>query len=451
MGAYQATFNLRRTRVALSLPWLLALPSLACDPMPEASTVPPAEVAPTSAPIDVHALEQEVITVRRLTRARPVETLTLSDEDFRAQLSAHTGLGWTATRSRNEFWQTIGGGTLEASPKEAQRRVLEEQVSGIYDPRTKRLFVRDAAGRGERVASAQAATRLALAHEIVHALQDQHFDLGRGDDLNEDESLAYSALAEGDAVLTTNGVAALEEGTLDRWRSRMRDRAISPGEIADRGGAATAELRRAPSLLQRQLLFPYVEGVAFVLRLYWVGGFDLINKAFARPPQSTEQVLHIEKYIAGEMPVPVDWPLPPAGWQPVVAGRMGELQTGVILAQCLPAEDAALAATGWGGDAWAIVADSDRRTAMLWSTIWDDEASATRFERAARARSSCSSAQPLFSHVGQGIAVLREGVRVAYAQGFSEPEREVAVRSLLHLAFAPVSPQPPFDADDVPR
>lgn len=301
--------SLSAFRRALALPGLLTLPLLGCEPTSEWSTARSAEDTHTRVPVDVHVLEQEVVSVRRLTPAHPIEAVTLSDEDFRGQLPGHTGFGRAASQSRSAFWQTVGGGTLEASPKEEERRVLEEQVSGIYDPRTKRLFVRDATGGAELVASRQAATRLALAHEVVHALQDQHFDLRRGDDLNEDEALAYSALAEGDAVLTTNGVAALEERAYERWLSRMRAHGISADEIADRGGAATAELRRAPALLRRRLMFPYTEGVAFVLNLYWAGGFDLINQAFARPPQSTEQVLHIEKYFAGEMPVPIDWPL----------------------------------------------------------------------------------------------------------------------------------------------
>jgi hypothetical protein len=391
-------------------------------------------------------LEGEVAEVRHLQLAHPVDVRALSDEDFRGRVASQARLGRTASGRRTAFWQTVGVGALDRSPGETERRVLEEEVVGFYDPRAKSLFVRASTGDQGQIVPRHPGTQSVLVHEIVHALQDQHFDLKYAQSLDEDEGLAYQALAEGDAILTSNGVGALEKGVFAQWRSRISDRtrALSPEAMLGKGGVWTEELRRAPALLRRRLLFPYVEGTAFVLELYRAGGFDLLDKAFARPPRSTEQVLHVQKYLAGEDPIPVDWPLPPVGWQVVVDGRMGELQTGVVLAQCVPSRDAEVAASGWGGDAWAIVVDSDRQTAMLWGTVWDDEASAIRFERAAKARALCTSAAPLFADVGRAVAVLRDGKRVAYVQGLPEPIREVALHALLSLPFDPPPAQPPF-------
>jgi hypothetical protein len=424
----------------------MAVGGQGCAPIPEAALTTALEPAPNSlTPIDVRALEREVTLVRKLPLDHEIAVQALSDQEFHGRLNAQARLGRTATNARNAFWQTLGAGVLDRSPGESERRVLEEQVVGFYDPRAKSLFVRGSAGSSGQIVPRYPGTRTVLAHEIVHALQDQHFDLKYGQGLNEDEALAYLALVEGDAVLTSNGVRANESASFDSRLSRFPERdTASLLDLVEHGGVATAELRRAPPILRRRLLFPYVEGTSFALDIYRSGGFELLNKAFAQLPRSTEQVLHYEKYLAGEEPIPVDWPRPPPGWQEIAAGTMGELLIGVTLSQCMPSQDAELAASGWGGDAWIIVTDSEHRTAMLWSTVWDDEASAIRFERAGAARASCARTAPLFAEVGRDVLALRNANRVAYTQGLPEPMREYMTRGLLSLPFDPPSARPPF-------
>jgi hypothetical protein len=397
-------------------------------------------------PIDVKALSERIAKLHRLPIQEPIEIQALSDDDFHRRLLARDRGGRSARRARGAFWQTFGLSVSDRSPDATEDRVLEEQVTGFYDHHAKVLFVRGSMGSDGQVAPRYLGTRLVLAHEIVHALQDQHFDLTHYDqDCTDDERLAHEALLEGDAVVTSNALAAIEgDGTSLRERIANWLRDLSLRTVAERAAVPSVELRQAPLLLQRRVLFPYLEGAAFALRVYEFGGFDTMNRALARPPRSTEQVLHFDKYLAGEQPVPMAWPRPLMGSQVVSEGRMGELQTGVLLSKCLSQKDAERAASGWGGDVWAIFADSSGQTTLLWSTVWDDETAAARFEHAAADRASCPAAEPLFADVGRQVAVLRDGLRVAYVQGPPEATQESNLRDALSMPYDPIAPDPPF-------
>jgi hypothetical protein len=113
-----------------------------------------------------------------------------------------------------------------------------------------------------------------------------------------------------------------------------------------------------PPVLINNLAFPYVSGSRFVGELYRAGGFAAIDAAWANPPQSTEQILHPERYRAGDAPQLVALaPLTDTlgvGWQQIEDNIMGEFILREYLDQQLPATTAARAALGWGGDRSAV-------------------------------------------------------------------------------------------------
>jgi hypothetical protein len=138
-----------------------------------------------------------------------------------------------------------------------------------------------------------------------------------------------------------------------------------------------------------QLTFPYTAGEAFVSRLMEVGGgtWAVVDAALrARPPVSTEQVMHPQAYLEVEQPDPVSLGGPRAavgaGWKPVRAGTMGEWMTGRLLAGGggTGAKDAA---AGWGGDRYALLARGDDR-ALLARWTWDSDRDADEFTAALR-------------------------------------------------------------------
>jgi hypothetical protein len=330
-----------------------------------------------------------------------------------------------------------------ASEATASRRVtpmhevLEEQVVGFYDQARARIFVRDTTDPTEEGATKEL---LVLAHEVQHALQAQHFPaLGFGPETPEDARLAHLALLEGDAMVTSAAYLAIQKGVPLRRILRVageRTRAASVEDLLKNDGQSSA-LRTALPILRERLLFPYHAGMSFVGDIYRAGGFPMVNGVFARPPSSTEQVLHPQAYLDGEEPVPVSAPPPPPGYQIIAAERMGELQTRAILAECVDQASAARAAAGWGGDAWSVAASPDRRLALLWSTAWDSPEDAAEFEYALRSRPACWSAASLGGASGFRIEgdyrVIRDGAKVAFVRGLPEPTLSQAAALLLTL------------------
>jgi hypothetical protein len=255
--------------------------------------------------------------------------------------------------------------------------LMTSQLLGFYDPKQKTFFVEGALSGDE--------ADVTLWHELVHALQDQHYDLTHLSDSEPDagdRQSAVHALAEGDAtsamldaMLKPSGSSALQVP-----QSLFQAQTLL-------GSAATS----APPVLVRSLVAPYVDGLAFTNELRRNGGFAAVDDAWRRPPISTEQLLHPAKYRAREAPLIV--PLPPApAHAPSLGERfhdvMGEQTLRIFLEEWLPAGTAAAAAADWGGDRLAAFADESREHwAIGWHLRFDSPAAAERafiaFARAA--------------------------------------------------------------------
>ena len=295
-------------------------------------------------------------------------------------------------------------------------------IAGLYDKRTKLIWVRD---HDDRNANVRAWT---LVHEIEHALQDQSSWLNRRPQ-SDDEALALRALIEGDADITAAAFIASRRLTPDHWLAhllaRSRETASHSTEFGD-----------VPDFVRRQWLFPYVDGTALVGAVYRAGGYALVNRMFEHPPTSTAQVLHPAKYLDGEQPVSVRIPAAPAGYAVVETGQMGELRARSLVAACSgpPSDDGSLQ---WAGDAYAIVGDGARR-AVLWSTVWDDEPAAQQFEASLHASDAC-----IRTRLGEGMpelaTVLRDARRVAYVRGLPANVGQESARRLLD---APIETRP---------
>lgn len=169
---------------------------------------------------------------------------------------------------------------------QVQRKALAGQVAGMYVPRNSRLYVLGAGG---------AAPRSVIAHEVVHALQDEHFHLTRGAFAprphDHDGELAAQALVEGDATeVQSRYVASLSAGDLVSELARTL-KAVPEG----------ASSAIAP-YLQRQLAYPYTAGQEFVRALRARGGQQLLDRAFRNPPRTSAAVLDPARYLAGDPP-----------------------------------------------------------------------------------------------------------------------------------------------------
>jgi hypothetical protein len=139
-------------------------------------------------------------------------------------------------------------------------------------------------------------------------------------------------------------------------------------------------------------MFPYLQGLTFVNQLWAQGGWDAVDGAYGRLPDSTEQVLHPEKYEAGEKPVEVDLDgaaLAAAmgdGWSGTPEDTLGEFQLSVWLRENgVKALDASRAAAGWGGDRLAYLRGPDGAYGLALATAWDSADDTDEFVEAAEA------------------------------------------------------------------
>jgi hypothetical protein len=245
--------------------------------------------------------------------------------------------------------------------------VFRDQVGGYYDPRTKGLALVQGG------VTAGALGDVVLAHELNHALEDQRFGLRDNGSAAaiDDGSLADTALVEGSAT-----------AVMFAYAQRFLDPARALGDLlpALQSSAAGSGL---PRYLEDSLTWPYEGGQAFVNRLYArLHGWALVNYALRRRrPASTEQVLHPDKYLADERPLPVAPPPGPgAGWRLDEQGTLGEWDTRELL-RVANTSGTDAAAAGWGGGRYALWSrGAAHAVALSWR--WDTRRDAVQAARA---------------------------------------------------------------------
>ena len=303
--------------------------------------------------------------------------------------------------------------------------LLTEQVAGYYDPKTQEFYLADWIDLDGQ--------QPVIAHELTHALQDQHFNLRRFSDWpkgDSDAELAAHALVEGDATLVMTFYVMRD---LKRVAAMMKSMNAS--------GSASEKIERAPRVLRDSLLFPYKQGMEWASQVYRRGGWPLISEAFKNLPQSTEQILHAEKYFAREAPVKINLPeiagLLGKGWTRLDYDVNGEWSYFQILDEYLRAEkESQKAVEGWGGDRFALYENRATRQVLLAQlTAWDTEADAAEFfdayvkrteRRYKNAVADTRASVPVETRrawraTGEGMIVLeRQGARVAILEGVPE-------------------------------
>jgi hypothetical protein len=246
--------------------------------------------------------------------------------------------------------------------------LLAEQVIGYYDPAEKVLYVVKGA-RDDFISTT-------ISHELVHALQDQHFPLDslariEGDN---DRQMAAQAVAEGQGVweqlVVMTGLPNPENAMPGGWGG-VRDM------IRENRGSMPL-LAEAPILLQEVLLFPYLSGAEHLrqFKARRPGGWP-----FDSLPQSTEQILHAEKFFDQlDPPVRVTLPALKGGARTVYENGLGEFETRLFLYQhTRNLNQAALGAAGWGGDRFALVSLPGGGEGLVWVTAWDTPLDAAQF------------------------------------------------------------------------
>lgn len=251
------------------------------------------------------------------------------------------------------FLEGLGLVDPEVDLVESMRALLGGGVVGFYDPETEELVVRGAA--------LTPYVRTTIAHELVHALDDQHHDLDRPeyDDADDEIGFGFSALVEGNARRVE-----------DAYRASLTDDEREQASSEELSLGADMDLGDIPLVLIDMIGAPYSLGQRLVDDLAERGGEAAVDAAFADPPRTSEQVLDPERYAAREPAVAVPHPQVPG--EVVDEGVLGELLVLLVLADDLGFDEARAAAEGWGGD-WAVAWRDGDRSCVTAALVGDDQ------------------------------------------------------------------------------
>jgi hypothetical protein len=243
------------------------------------------------------------------------------------------------------------------------------QVVGFYNPIDGELVYR-ADGRLDLV------ERVTLAHELTHAIDDQHFDLSRID--------RVAATCRDEAFQAALGAV---EGSAQFFSIKVLfEFPPDDGDFSGLGDGGGMPDGVPPFMVDLQL-WPYTAGQSFVTALDGRGGTAEIDAALRRFPTTTEQILHPERFPGDAPPARVDVPdLSRAfgpGWGDLDVMQVGEAWLAAMLGLRLDSAAADAAAAGWDGGLYRAFTDGDDAAVVL-ATAWDSAADADAFAQALR-------------------------------------------------------------------
>jgi hypothetical protein len=348
------------------------------------------------------AMLKETSDIRQLTVLRPVKSGEQSRADIERMLIKKLDEEMTQ-RETHAAEVTLKKFGL-APPGFAYRpfiiKLLTEQVAGYYDTKERAFHLADWLELEIQ--------KPVMAHELTHALQDQHFNLRKFEKWPEgdaDAELAAHALIEGDATLA-----------MTLYMAKNPLVALAFVRSVGSGGVSSEQFNRAPRALRETLIFPYMHGVEWATQIYRKGGWRLVSQAYSQLPLSSEQVLHPEKYFSYERPVTVTLPdltsllnrssnqqtanskrpnrrsranklptthrlLRTSNWRCIDYDVNGEWGYYLILDQFLKsAAESKRAAAGWAGDRYALYEKPETGEVFLAHlSSWDTEEDAREF------------------------------------------------------------------------
>ena len=319
------------------------------------------------APSDLESLKKSVVEIGRLEFKRDVPVKYLD----RAQLKNYIERLFEsdypdelAAKEEEVIW-LMGFTPEKIALKALRKKIILENVGGMYNEKTKELLA------VEEFRHIDMLNAPALAHELRHAIQDQHFHLAAllGDLSDfDDRKLAALAAVEGDATL----VMIRQLG----FDPELIGAAFSPENVLSFSAMAGAStLMSAPDIIKYQLLMPYLDGMKFSQAIFKEKKWKGLNQVLNRKPLSSEQILHPQKYLAGENPQTVFTGFRPNRGELVYSGVIGEYYLNILLKNGPEITDAA---AGWGGDLFSLYRHGDSRL-LLWEAHWDTGADCSRF------------------------------------------------------------------------
>lgn len=350
----------------------------------------------------VAAIEPEVAKLRALTFDREVPTKYQLTSDFQAYVRREIAKELPPERSRNVSTALTHLGFLAKQVDLAT--VIEQaavtQAGAYYDPAAKAFFL-------VMVPDSNLLLDTISAHELTHALQDQHFDLAKylppEGGLDDDAAMARRFVVEGDATLTMLLFAAHSvagdkmtpavmgvlhkqiEGFaklgVDELKSQVKEQSAMFGSMDVEIQKAIDAMDEIPPTVLVPLLDSYMKGAMVALVAYEHGGWPGVDDLFRKPPESSEQVLHPTTKLFPVRDRPHRVTLAKAVEPELANNVLGELQWRIYF-ELWKSPKAVEASEGWGGDRYSVSRRRDGRLIGRIATRWDTAADAQQFASA---------------------------------------------------------------------
>jgi hypothetical protein len=366
-------FNKAANRLATSLliaSWLAGGGTLRAQ---QATTAPPAAAQPKVNNAEFAAAADEVLQqvseITGLKLLTPLKKTLRSRDEIRAYViremddEKNPAERYAETRSAEAFGLIPKGFDLDNFMVD----LLTEQIAGLYDPKAREFYIADWIPLDDQ--------RMVMAHELTHALQDQHFQIEgwvKAARPNDDAELAREAVLEGSAM------AAMIDYLLKGSGHSVEDLpAIDPSVFAG-DLSKTPKLQEAPQFLKDALIFPYFAGLTFSAAILRPAGWNGLSAVFAKPPRSTQQIMHPSLYKSGKAPDPIAIPsfekLLGSDWVKLDENVMGEFGWKEILKQFLGEQRATPVSAEWEGDRYVLYEQKHTKRLILIARLRLDSA-----------------------------------------------------------------------------
>jgi hypothetical protein len=254
--------------------------------------------------------------------------------------------------------------------------LLTEQAAAFYDYNTKKLFILEGSGGSDE-------GRVALVHELAHALADQHFHLAKyihEGMRSDDDATARQAVMEGQATWLMAAYISREGG----GKPEVPNAILEMMKKSIQGSAAEQYpvFSQAPLYIRESLVFPYSEGLTFQDAVYRKLGLGAFSEVFKRAPASSGQILHPERYLGhGGVVIPNPPTLPESrDFHKLADGTLGELDFRVLLSEYTEAKSGEELATHLAGGSYELSENKrDKYPVLGIASAWDSPDSARKY------------------------------------------------------------------------
>jgi hypothetical protein len=330
----------------------------------QAATAPPPAASSAATNAEFTAAADEVL--QRMSEITGLKLRTPLKKTLRSREEIHAYVIKQMNEEKNPAERYAGERSAEAFgllPKGFDLDtfmvdLLTEQIAGLYDPQAHEFYIADWIPLADQ--------RIVMAHELTHALQDQHFEIEKWVKAarpNDDAELSRESVLEGSAM-----AGMLDYMLQDSGHSLKELPEIDPAMM---GGdmESSPMLQKAPQFLKDALVFPYFGGLTFSVAFLKTTGWSALAGVFAKPPASTQQIIHPEIYREGKVPEAMS--VPPieknlgADWTKLEDNLMGEFGWKEILKQFLGEEKAKTLSAAWDGDRYALYEQRQTKRLVL--------------------------------------------------------------------------------------